>query len=157
MEKSAKKTNQNPAKSENHFSCDYLKTSYGIMKLIVICLGFCCFVLTQLKGWEGDYVFAVAVGLGLFESFRALLVYLLKFPESFHMSSWLVFEIAGICVVTTVYFIASLTVIQDYENEDKSIDYLSTTAGILGFTVTAAYGFSGFLKFLMLTKGALKK
>lgn len=127
------------------------------MKLIVICLGFCCFVLTQLKGWEGDYVFSIAVGLGLFESLRALLLYLLKFPESFHMPSWLVFEIAGICVNMIVFFIASLTVIQDYENNDKSINYMYTTAGMLGFAVTAAYGFSGFLKFLMLTKGAFKK
>lgn len=128
-----------------------------LVELIAIAIGICCLIATQWKDWERfDYIFSIAVGLGLFESFRSLLFYICNIPVRFHMQFWLVLEIAGVCVIAIVYFFGSLTVMQDsgFDEDELVLTYL--IAGVLGFAASAVYGYSGFMRFAFMTRGASK-
>lgn len=128
-----------------------------IVELIAIVIGICCLIATQWQNWyRNDSIFNIAVGLGLFESIRSLLFYVFRIPVRFRMQFWLVFELAGVCVITFVYFLGSLTVMQDSGVDENELNLLYLIASVLGFAASAVYGYSGFMRFVFMSRGASK-
>lgn len=77
-----------------------------------------------------------------------LLLFLFHVPEKFYTQPWLPVEIGVICIITLLYFIASLLVI-------LVSDVAHTVAGVFGFITMGFYAYSGFLKFKAWKNGEL--
>lgn len=90
----------------------------------------------------------VTIGFAWWFTISMLILYLLHVPEKFYTFPWLPFEIAGICLMTLLYFIASLISV-------LKPNVLATFAGIFGLITTGVYFYSGFLKFKQWKGGEL--
>lgn len=77
-----------------------------------------------------------------------LILFLFHIPEKFYTLPWLPVEIGVLCIVTLMYFIASLMVI-------LVSDVIHTVAGVFGFVTMGVYAYSGFLKFKSWKNGEL--
>lgn len=88
------------------------------------------------------------LGIGWWFTLVMLILYLFHVIEKFYTLPWLPIEIGVICIVSLLYFIASLMVI-------LISDVAHTIAGVFGFITLAVYAYSGFLKFKAWKNGEL--
>jgi hypothetical protein len=134
---------------EIRFEIDYLRTFHGVLKGIVIVLGIINLIIIALAPWYGvNGFFNSTVWLAFWYSLIMLGLFLFHIPEKFYTLPWLPIEIGAICIITLLYFIASLMVL-------LVSSATHTVAGIFGFITTAVYAYSGYLKFQAWKNGEL--
>lgn len=92
--------------------------------------------------------FNTSLALGWWFTLIMLILFLFHIPEKFYTLPWLPVEIGVLCIVTLMYFIASLMVI-------LVSDVIHTVAGVFGFVTMGVYAYSGFLKFKSWKNGEL--
>lgn len=89
-----------------------------------------------------------ALGIGWWFTLVMLILYLFHVVEKFYTLPWLPIEIGALCIITLMYFIASLMVILI-----SSVAH--TIAGVFGFVTMGVYAYSGYLKFTAWKNGEL--
>lgn len=92
--------------------------------------------------------FNTVLGIAWWYTLIMLILFLIHVPEKFYTLPWLPIEIGVICIITLLYFIASLMAI-------LAPNAAHTVAGIFGFITTGGYAYSGFLKFKAWKNGEL--
>lgn len=134
---------------EIRFEIDYLKTMHGVLKGIVLVLGIINVIIIATAVWYGaNGFFNTAIGLAWWYTLVMLILFLFHVPEKFYTLPWLPVEIGVTCIITLLYFIASLMVILISTGTH-------TVAGVFGLITTAVYTYSGYLKFQAWKNGEL--
>jgi hypothetical protein len=110
-------------------------------------LGLINIILINASAYTFGY-FNFVIGFAWFFTIGSLLLYLFHIPEKFYTLPWLPAELGGICLMTLLYFIASLISV-------LKPNVLATFAGLFGLITTGVYFYSGFLKFKQWKSGEL--
>jgi hypothetical protein len=134
---------------EIRFDTDYLRTFHGVLKGIALVLGIINVIIIATAVWYGSNgFFNSVIGLSWWYTLVMLVFFLFHIPEKYYTLPWLPIEIGAICIITLLYFIASLMVI-------LTSTAVHTVAGVFGFITTAVYAYSGYLKFQAWKNGEL--
>ncbi|KAG5674622.1 hypothetical protein PVAND_004576 [Polypedilum vanderplanki] len=132
---------------EIRFDLEYLKSLNGYLKVGLILLGIINVIIINSSAYAfGFYNFVV--GFSLWITIMMLLLFLFHIPEKFYTLPWLPVEIGAICLISLLYFIASLIAI-------LKPNAIATIAGLFGFITTAGYFYSGYLKYKQWKSGEL--
>lgn len=132
------------------FDIEYMKSFHGMLKIVLLVLGIINLIIIIVAPIfvGASRFFSTTIGLAWWYTLVMLLLFLFHIPEKFYTLPWLPVEIGALCIVSLLYFIASLLVILQR-------DTTHTVAGIFGFLTTGVYAYSGYLKFNAWKSGAL--
>jgi len=112
----------------------------GLINLITISVSNVSIGATRFYG--------ATLGIAWWYTLIILILFLLHVPEKLYTVPWLPVEIGVTCIITLLYFIASLLTI-------LVSSAAHTVAGVFGFITMGGYAYSGYMKFTAWKNGEL--
>ncbi|XP_059058997.1 CKLF-like MARVEL transmembrane domain-containing protein 4 isoform X2 [Achroia grisella] len=133
------------------FDPSYLKTSSGIIKVVLVVFSFIAFVCVQASAfWSNGrgVFFNFVAALAFLYSGGMLLLYMFHVVEKYHNVKWLKIEMIVSVIFVFLYLIVS-TIAVAFGSPAFS------AAGFFGYLSMALYGFDAFIKAKALKAGQL--